>query len=694
MSCMRLQVRSTEEPAAGSQNFRLWSYYDYAVDNDFGLRLDLESSRLSFVTLDGHGADVEVKQITDGKEHYLCFAWREEKKMWKLFIDGKKVKSGTLHKDVEVENHDKELVNENQLDKYNLVFYRNIDDNTKDLSTLADPDVLSSNDLPVFKMLDVSFEEKDSKKKQGDSSSSQSSESKESDEKVSGNKSKGKGTVAATIDILGRYIKNKDIHVIKFQRGDTDSDESLESAEIKSRHTRSEKSTLSNDADVMLSDQPKKEVVEETLTKKTATKDQFALSDILDQGNINKIKDFGSKFDPSFNSKIDSFFNRNGGGSPASSNSGSTGGLGGLGSLGGLGNLGSFGGFGGGGGSGGGMPNLGSLASAFGGGNGGSSGLNFNQFLSGSNGLSNLFKSGDKTPQSPSNPSYPSYPSSNPANPPPYNPNYPPAPQSSGSLYPTLPKDPQPAVPLSNPTNSYSNNNNNNNNNKGSVSLSDILGGFGGGVGGTRLGDKAEPNKGPGYDISFGEIFGFGGNKNKNNNPNYPENNHRPTSGGVSLKDILGFGGSKKDESKNSYVPSYGTIGGGLEPSKTRPKNNFDEISEGLGLNVNPDPIVRNNKPIVVLNQPNQKSSLTESARGSTALNSQRINTNSYASRKPANEKSLADIQRAIEEDIIQPTKAKKTRRDVNPRGSSKYQQRDGDETAFNFNKFAKDIAE
>lgn len=408
-----------------------------------------------------------------------------------------------------------------------------------------------------------------------------------------------------------------------------------------------------------------KPVVEETLTKKNISKDDLSLSDIFDQGNLNKFKEIGSKFDPSFNSKIDSLFNRGGGGSPAPASSG---GMGGLGGLSGLGNLGGFGG----GGSGG-MPNFGSLASAFGG-NGGTGGLNLNQFL-GSNGLSNFFKkSGDKSPSSPTNPnpypynpnypsSNPSYPSSNPSNPPAYNPNYPPP--SSGSLYPTLPKDPPPAVPLSNPTN---------NNNRGSVSLGDI---FGMGTAGlTRGTDVAKPNNNPSnYDISFGEIFGFGGSKNKNQNPNYPDNNHRPSTGGVSLKDIFNFG-TKKDESKNSYVPSYGTIGGGgMEPSKTRPKSSFDEISEGLGLSIDPDPIVRNNKPIIELNQANQK------AAGS--LNSQRTSSNTYASRKPASE-SAYDAQRAVEEQIVQSTKVRRSRRSFNSRGTIKYQQRDGDEALFN----------
>ncbi|XP_026681737.1 aspartate, glycine, lysine and serine-rich protein [Diaphorina citri] len=417
-----------------------------------------------------------------------------------------------------------------------------------------------------------------------------------------------------------------------------------------------------------------KPVVEETLTKKNISKDDLSLSDIFDQGNLNKFKEIGSKFDPSFNSKIDSLFNRGGGGSPAPASSG---GMGGLGGLSGLGNLGGFGG----GGSGG-MPNFGSLASAFGG-NGGTGGLNLNQFL-GSNGLSNFFKkSGDKSPSSPTNPnpypynpsypsSNPSYPSSNPSNPPAYNPNYPPP--SSGSLYPTLPKDPPPAVPLSNPTN---------NNNRGSVSLGDI---FGMGTAGlTRGTDVAKPNNNPSnYDISFGEIFGFGGSKNKNQNPNYPDNNHRPSTGGVSLKDIFNFG-TKKDESKNSYVPTYGTIGGGgMEPSKTRPKSSFDEISEGLGLSIDPDPIVRNNKPIIELNQANQK------AAGS--LNSQRTSSNTYTSRKPASE-SAYDAQRAVEEQIVQSTKVRRSRRSFNSRGTIKYQQRDGDEASFNLQNTRKDFA-
>lgn len=449
-----------------------------------------------------------------------------------------------------------------------------------------------------------------------------------------------------------------------------ESSEIAGSVVIRRRQTRNAKSVPSGtDKDTMLSDQPRsKPVVEETLTKKSASKDEFALSDLFNEGNLNKVKEFGSKVDPNFNSKFGSIFG-NGGGSQQPSS----------GNMGGLGGLGSFGGFGGGSNSG--MSNLGSLASILGGGGSGNGGLNVNQFL-GTNGFSNFFKKSDtKTPSTlpmgPNHNPYPNYPSA-PTNPPPFNPNYPPPP-NSGSLYPTLPMDPQRAVPLSPSTI-------NNINNKGSVSLSDIFGGIGGiGGAGTRGTDKAQPNTGPGYDISFGEIFGFGGSKKKEQNPNYPENNHKPSTGGVSLKDILGFG-NNKDESKNSYVPSYGTVGGGLEPSKTRPKSSFDEISEGLGLSIDADPITRKDKPVVVLSQPNQssKSSLTESAykpRESTMLASQRTHSNTFSSRKPASETSYSsDRLKAVEEEIIQPSKVKRTRRGVNTRGSAKYQQHDGDE--------------
>lgn len=720
MTCFWLKVQlPNRQETDGSHHFDLLSFVE---DDSEILRLSLElrTSHLKLFAKNTLVTDVKIDRLTDGKNHYVCYAWRSVKNIWKVLIDGKEFMAGSLEqidpitKDLKTKTktgvirigdrtsqektkvtnkEEHHIVDKYQLEMSNIIIY--YIQATKEILLLAQPDILMSKneDMKYFRLVMVNIisgensNEKNSPEKVSSSSS-------EAEDKLSDKENSSTGSDKSTIDkdvedirkLLRKQLITMDVQVRLFaiynKDEQTDSSESSESTEkscvVLHRQTRSENSVpkvSDKDGDIMLSDQPRsppKEVVEETVNKKKASKDEFALSDILNDGYVNKLKDFGSKYDPSFSSKIDSILNRNGGGgsSPAAGNSGSMGGLGGLGGFSGLGSLGGFGGGGGSGGS----PNFGSLASSVLGG-GGTGGFNVNQFL-GSNGLSNFFKKGgDKSPPNPSyptNPSYPSnpgntnYPSVNPANPPAYNPNYPPPP-NSGSLYPSLPTNTQPAVPLSI---------NNNNNNRGSVGLSDMFGGVGGL--GTRGTDVAKPNNGPGYDISFGEIFGFGGSKKKDQNPNYPENNHKPTSGGVSLKDILGFG-TKTDESKNSYVPNYGTIGGRVEPSKTRPKNNFDEISEGLGLNVDPDPIVRNNKPIIELNQPNQssKSSLSESMyrpRDSSTLMSQRTNSNTYASRRPPSGSSYSaqDAQRAVEEQIIQSTKVQRGRRDLSSRESAK----------------------
>lgn len=67
----------------------------------FRLSLELQSSHLKFYFKESLVTDLQIEKLTDGKDHYVCYALRSVKDLWKVIVDGKDFKSGALdHLDI------------------------------------------------------------------------------------------------------------------------------------------------------------------------------------------------------------------------------------------------------------------------------------------------------------------------------------------------------------------------------------------------------------------------------------------------------------------------------------------------------------------------------------------------------------------------------------------------------------------